>query len=432
MATLDGPNWELLSLDELGILTEPQEDADSFVGNARLKARFAHEQTGLAALADDSGIVVAALAGAPGIYSARFAGPDANDKANNDKLLAALEQVPLENRTAHFACTMVLIDESGQETVAEGLCAGRIALAAQGEAGFGYDPLFLLAAYQYRCTLAELQAAEKNSCSHRYQALRQLCQALSGSGGGSGSDSGSGSGSDAGSDSPAASDCTEPPLITPVVAFDFDGTIINNHSPVRLIARLSKDRIMPRWSVFLSMVWGLWYKMGIERDQSKPRRYIFASFKDSHVSDADAIMRNLYHEELRNYLRPAALATIKKHQQQGRRLVIVSASFTPIIEELCRELEIEDFICTRMEIVAGSYTGETIGKPPESTHKLTQFTQWANQRFGQGNWVLTHAYGDHYSDIPLIETALYPVAVDPDRKLEQIARERGWEIQAWL
>jgi len=404
-AILDIPGWELISLGELGIDEEPIEDADTFIGNARIKARFAHEKTGLAALADDSGLAVDALDGAPGVFSARYAGPDASDGDNNAKLLVALKGVPEVERTAHFHCAVVFINEDGTETVAEGSAAGRIGFEQKGTNGFGYDPLFCLETYHYQRTMAELDATEKNTLSHRFKALLQLKETLS------------------------LSSLNSP--LSEIVAFDFDGTLIATSSPVKLIGRLNRDRIMPRINVLRSLVWGIWYKLGVERDQRKPRRYLFSSFKNSHASDANAIMRNLYTEELRNYLRPQALAALKAHRALGRHIIVVSASFEPIIEELCEELGIEDFICTRMEIVDGSYTGETLTEPPESTQKLLQFTQWANARFGTGGWVLTHAYGDHHSDVPLIETALHPIAIDPDKKLDAIAKKRGWEIHEW-
>jgi len=400
-AILDIPGWELVCLDELGITEEPVEDADSFAGNALIKARFAHRATGLASLADDSGIVVDALDGAPGVFSARYAGPGASDADNNAKLLVALKGVPEAERAAHFKSAVAFVDEDGTETVAEGSVHGSIGFELKGSNGFGYDPLFYLKAYDYRCTMAELEAEEKNTLSHRYQALSRLRESLS----------------------PAAP--------AEIVAFDFDGTLIAASSPVKLIGRLNRDRIMPKRNVLRSLVWGIWYKLGIERDQRKPRRYLFSSFKKSHASDANAIMKNLYTEELRNYLRPQALAALEEHRAKGRHLIVVSASFEPIIEELCKELNIKDFICTRMEVIDGSYTGETLTQPPESVQKLVQFTEWANAKFGIGGWVLTHAYGDHHSDVPLIETALHPVAIDPDKKLEALAKERGWEIHLW-
>jgi len=174
---IDG--WEFVPLAHLGILDAPCEDASTFEGNARIKAQAAHRRTGHAALADDSGLVVDALDGAPGIHSARYASDaddadDGNDAANNIKLLAALEGIPLQQRTARFVCVIVFIDEDGSEVVAQGSCEGTIARGPQGDNGFGYDPLFQPAALFGSCTMATLPSAEKNAISHRGRAFRAL------------------------------------------------------------------------------------------------------------------------------------------------------------------------------------------------------------------------------------------------------------------
>ncbi|MDR3307876.1 MAG: RdgB/HAM1 family non-canonical purine NTP pyrophosphatase [Coriobacteriales bacterium] len=183
---IDG--WEFVPLAHLGILDAPCEDASTFEGNARIKAQAAHRRTGHAALADDSGLVVDALDGAPGIHSARYASDadgtsdanDGNDAANNIKLLAALEGIPLQQRTARFVCVIVFIDEDGSEVVAQGSCEGTIARGPQGDNGFGYDPLFQPAAFFGRCTMATLPPAEKNVISHRALALANLRSKLVG------------------------------------------------------------------------------------------------------------------------------------------------------------------------------------------------------------------------------------------------------------
>ena len=174
-SALDFPGWQFKTLREMDIDSDPEEDADSFEGNARIKALAAREASGgMAALADDSGLVVDALGGAPGVYSSRFAGPEATDADNNAKLLADMEGVPDEQRTARFACTLVFIDEDGAEMVAQGTVEGRIGHAPQGEGGFGYDPLFWPDVFEGACTLAEVPQARKNEVSHRGNALRAL------------------------------------------------------------------------------------------------------------------------------------------------------------------------------------------------------------------------------------------------------------------
>lgn len=172
---LDFPGWEFGTLRQLGIQSDPAEDADTFLGNARIKARAAHEASGgKAVLADDSGLEVDALDGAPGVYSARYAGEDATDADNNAKLLSALADVPDRDRTARFVCTLVLIDEEGSETVARGTVEGRIGHEERGSNGFGYDPLFLPDVFADGRTLAEALPEEKNAVSHRGNALREL------------------------------------------------------------------------------------------------------------------------------------------------------------------------------------------------------------------------------------------------------------------
>lgn len=172
---LDFEGWEFKTLAELGIISEPEEDADSFEGNARIKARAAHEASGgMAALADDSGLVVDALDGAPGVYSSRYAGEHGNDGDNNAKLLRELADVPPEDRTARFMCCLVFIDEDGTETVAQGTVEGHIGYEARGKNGFGYDPLFLPVELDGETTFAQVTQEQKSRLSHRGNALRAL------------------------------------------------------------------------------------------------------------------------------------------------------------------------------------------------------------------------------------------------------------------
>lgn len=170
---------EFVTMRQAGIASDPAEDADTFEGNARIKALAAHEAGGgVAVLADDSGLVVDALDGAPGVYSSRFAGEDGNDAANNALLLERLKDVPDDKRTARFVCTLVFVDEDGAEKVATGSVEGRIGRAERGSEGFGYDPLFYPDAYEGRLTFAEVLQSEKNLISHRANALRAMKEML--------------------------------------------------------------------------------------------------------------------------------------------------------------------------------------------------------------------------------------------------------------
>lgn len=159
-------------------IPEIEETGLTFVENAILKARNTCAHTGKPALADDSGIEVDFLDGAPGIYSARYAGAGASDQANVDKLLTALQSVPDAERTARFQCVMVYLRHKDDPTplICQGTWEGRITLAPAGDNGFGYDPVFWVP--QHGCTAAQLTSDIKNSLSHRGQALQKLLVAL--------------------------------------------------------------------------------------------------------------------------------------------------------------------------------------------------------------------------------------------------------------
>lgn len=159
-------------------VAEVPETGLSFVENALIKARHAARHAGLAAIADDSGIAVDALQGAPGIYSARYAGEGASDQQNLDKLINAISDIPELNRTAAFVCVMVYVRhaEDPLPIIAQGVWPGRLLTEARGENGFGYDPIFYLDDHQ--CTSAELSPDKKNAISHRGMALQKLVAQL--------------------------------------------------------------------------------------------------------------------------------------------------------------------------------------------------------------------------------------------------------------
>lgn len=155
-------------------LPEVEETGATFAENALLKAESACKVTGMPAIADDSGLVVDALGGAPGVYSARYAGEDATDRQRYEKLLDELREVPTEQRTARFVSAVCCVFPDGNIITAEGACEGIIAFEPKGEGGFGYDPIFLVGERSY----AEMTAEEKDSISHRGRALAKLAQEL--------------------------------------------------------------------------------------------------------------------------------------------------------------------------------------------------------------------------------------------------------------
>ncbi|MFQ5544357.1 MAG: RdgB/HAM1 family non-canonical purine NTP pyrophosphatase [Acidiferrobacterales bacterium] len=176
---------QLLADLDLSVLPQSQFDVPdveetglTFVENAILKARNAAQKTGLAAIADDSGLEVDALNGAPGIHSARYAGIGSSDQANLDRLLHALIDVPQGDRSARFQCLMVYLahEHDPSPLVCQGTWEGRILFEPKGDNGFGYDPVFFVPTHN--CSSAELPPETKNELSHRGQALRKLIEAL--------------------------------------------------------------------------------------------------------------------------------------------------------------------------------------------------------------------------------------------------------------
>lgn len=171
------PGTRFVGVGQLGDFPDPEETGTTFAENALIKAEAAVAETGLAAVADDSGLMVDALGGEPGVYSARYAGVHGDDAANNAKLLANLEGVEDARRTARFVSSIAFIERDGTVTMGEGFCEGMIGRAGRGEHGFGYDPLFLPDDTPGK-TMAELEPQEKNAISHRFHALEDLCAKL--------------------------------------------------------------------------------------------------------------------------------------------------------------------------------------------------------------------------------------------------------------
>ena len=169
-------NVKLISLENFPDAPVVIEDGNTFEENASKKALEISKATGQYVIADDSGLEVDALGGAPGVRSARFAGEDATDDQNSHLLLEQLAAVPLKERSARFRCVIVLLRQSTDPVISEGTCEGHIGFHSAGVNGFGYDPVFIPA--EHYCTFAELTNAEKDAISHRGNALRKLSRSV--------------------------------------------------------------------------------------------------------------------------------------------------------------------------------------------------------------------------------------------------------------
>ena len=167
---------EIFSLADFGDLPDAVEDGETFADNARIKAKFFSKKTGLACLADDSGLEVDALGGAPGVHSARFAGYHASNGTNNQKLLDELKKINVQESAADYRCALCFFDD-GEEILTEGVVYGKIKIIPKGNNGFGYDPYFYIDETK---TMAELTLAEKDKISHRGVALREMVSKLKG------------------------------------------------------------------------------------------------------------------------------------------------------------------------------------------------------------------------------------------------------------
>ena len=177
-AILKDKGIEVISLADAGLDIEIEENGDSFMENALIKAREVFRLTGEAAIADDSGLEVDALKGQPGVKSARYSGESGaeKDKKNNEKLKEALKEVPDNERGARFCSAIAAVFPQGKEITAEGYVYGKIGYEEKGEHGFGYDPLFIVDGYGR--TMAELDSEEKNKISHRANALKEFVKKL--------------------------------------------------------------------------------------------------------------------------------------------------------------------------------------------------------------------------------------------------------------
>lgn len=171
---LEPMGFEVIPKDEAGVDFDPEENGSTFAENARIKAEAVSRATGMTAVADDSGLCVDALGGAPGVYSARYAGENATDSDRIDKLLRELEGVPAGERGARFVSAVCVYFPGGKTVEAQGVCEGSIAFERHGEGGFGYDPVFMVGDRSF----GELSAEEKDALSHRGNALRALKEKL--------------------------------------------------------------------------------------------------------------------------------------------------------------------------------------------------------------------------------------------------------------
>lgn len=217
-----------------------------------------------------------------------------------------------------------------------------------------------------------------------------------------------------------------------IAAFDFDGTCITGSSPKKLVDMLWGMKMLSLYKLFRIGLWGLAYKLNLPKDAEGVRKRVFSAFAGIPAKKVNEYLCKFYHEYISKRFRIEADAAMQAHLDAGHVVMVVSASFEPIIASAMLEHPIQYALACRMKIDAdGNYTREVEGLPTEGPDKLVVMHEFANRLFGEGGWELGWAYGDHYSDLNLLEASEHPCAVTPDGKLRKVAESRNWQILEW-
>lgn len=217
-----------------------------------------------------------------------------------------------------------------------------------------------------------------------------------------------------------------------VAVFDFDGTSIEGSSPSWLVNRLIfTHKISPLTSLKIGF-WGIAYKWHLPQSEAWVRGQVFKAFEGKPKAEVDRYLMDFYDEWIAKRFRPEADRTMQERADEGCEVVVVSATFEPIV---LRAMEMHPFthqISTRMKVAEdGTYTREVEGRCIEGEEKIVALKHWCDGRFGEDGWEIAYAYGDHHSDEPLLAAAKHPFAVSPNSGMEKIAKTRNWPILDW-
>ena len=217
-----------------------------------------------------------------------------------------------------------------------------------------------------------------------------------------------------------------------IAVFDFDGTSIEGSSPSWLVNRLIFERrISPLTSLKIGF-WGIAYKWHLPQNESWVRGQVFKAFVGQPKEQVDRYLTNFYDEYIEKRFRPKADEAMRKAAEEGCEVIVVSASFEPIVLRAKETHPFDHQISTRMKVAEdGTYLREVDGRPIEGDEKIVALRHWCDGRFGEGNWEIEYAYGDHHSDEPLLLAAKHPFAVCPNRGMSKIAKRRHWPVLDW-
>lgn len=217
-----------------------------------------------------------------------------------------------------------------------------------------------------------------------------------------------------------------------IAAFDFDGTCISGSSPKKLVSILSKRKKLSPYKLLRIGLWGLAYKLNLPKDAEGVRSRVFSAFAGLSAVNVNDFLCKFYYDKIAPIYREEADAAMIAHIEAGHIVVLVSASFEPIIAAAMTEHPIQFALASRMHIDgSGCYTDQVEGKPTEGADKLEVLRDFADEYFGEGNWELGFSYADHFSDLEMLDAAKHPCAVTPDHMLKRVAEEMNWEILDW-
>ncbi|MBO4365871.1 MAG: haloacid dehalogenase-like hydrolase [Eggerthellaceae bacterium] len=217
-----------------------------------------------------------------------------------------------------------------------------------------------------------------------------------------------------------------------LAVYDFDGTCISGNSPVMLVKYLIRRRQLDPWAATRIGAWALAYKLRLPQNESWVRWLVFKAFDGVSQEEVDTYLANFYEDVVAKRYRPEADESMRQMADKGCLVVVVSATWQAIVDQAAKSHPFDVGISTRMLVDGlGNYTRFVDGLPIEGEEKVRAVRRFADARFGPGNWELEYAFGDHHSDVHLLEMANHPCAVTPDNPLGRIAKRRNWEVLNW-
>ena len=217
-----------------------------------------------------------------------------------------------------------------------------------------------------------------------------------------------------------------------IAAFDYDDTIVEGQSGLLLARYLRARGLLTARALARLVWWGARYKLKLPHRQDEAREAVFSSLVHWDPDRAAELAADFHEKVLVPRIRRDAVAEIERRRREGCFLLIVSASFSCIIRPAVAHLGMDGYVATSMERDAsGAYTGKVAGTVTEGPEKAHGIRRFADERFGPGRWELAYAYGDHHSDVPMLEAAQHAFCVDADSGLARAARQRGWELLGW-